>query len=320
MGVTFYPQAQMLDADQLLRQADQAMYHAKLAGKNRYCVFDAEHDSGVRLHLESQERIRVALQAGEFVLHYQPQVNMRTGQVLGAEALVRWQHPERGLLAPALFLPVIEDHPLAIALGEWVIDTALTQAEQWRAQGLNLGVSVNVGAAQLQHPEFMAHLKTILAAHPQFPPSCLELEILETSALQDVAQVSQLIADCTSIGVKFALDDFGTGYSSLTYLKRLRVHTLKIDQSFVRGMLRDPEDLAILRGVISLAYAFDRQVVAEGVESVEHGSLLVKLGCEQGQGNAIAPAYAGPSTDRLVGPVATRPGVELDPVRKTRIW
>ena len=289
LGVTFYPQAQMLDADQLLRQADQAMYHAKLAGKNRYCVFDAEHDSGVRLHMENQERIRVALHAGEFVLHYQPRVNMRTGQVLAAEALIRWQHPERGLLAPALFLPLIEGHPLAIALGEWVIDSALAQAEQWRAQGLDLGVSVNVGAGQLQQPEFMAHLQKVLATHPQVSPSCLELEILETNALQDVAQVSQLITSCDSIGVKFSLDDFGTGYSSLTYLKRLRVHTLKIDQSFVRGMLQGTEDLAILRGVISLAHAFDRQVVAEGVESVEHGSLLLKLGCELGQGNAIAP-------------------------------
>ncbi len=292
LGVTFYPQAQTLDADQLLRQADQAMYQAKLAGKNHYCIFDAEHDSGIRQHLQSQERIRVALEKDEFTLYFQPRVNMGTGQVLAAEALVRWQHPERGLLAPAQFLPVIEDHPLAIKLGEWVIESALAQAEQWRVQGLDLSVSVNVAADQLQHPGFMACLQAQLAAHPALPASRLELVILETSAMRDVAHISQVISSCAALGVRFLLDDFGIGYSSLTYLKRLQVHALIIDQSFVRGMLHDPEDLAILRGVIGLAYAFEREVVAEGVESAAHGRLLLKLGCELAQGDGIAPAMS----------------------------
>ncbi len=288
VGVTFYPQAKDIDADQLLRQADQAMYQAKLAGKNRYCVFDAAHDSSLRSHHESLERIRLALERGEFVLHYQPKVNMHSGQVTGAEALIRWQHPDKGLLPPAAFLPVIEDHPLAVAVGEWVIDTALTQIEQWHATALDMPVSVNVGARQLQQSNFVQQLQAILARHPQVNPSKLELEVLETSALADMAQVSQVIEDCAQIGVKFALDDFGTGYSSLTYLKRLRVALLKIDQSFVRDMLDDPNDLAILQGVIGLATAFKREVIAEGVETVAHGTALLQLGCELAQGYGIA--------------------------------
>ncbi len=288
IGVTFYPQTHDIGADQLLRQADQAMYQAKVAGKNRYHVFDAAQDSSLRVHHESLERIRVALVQREFVLHYQPKVNMHSGQVIGAEALIRWQHPEKGLLAPNTFLPVIEDHPLAVDVGEWVIDTALTQIERWRVAGLDLPVSVNIGARQLQQGDFVHRLKTILARHPQVNPKSLELEVLETSALADMEQVSQVIEDCAKIGVKFALDDFGTGYSSLTYLKRLRVALLKIDQSFVRDMLDDADDLAILQGVIGLAAAFKRQVIAEGVETVAHGTALMQLGCELAQGYGIA--------------------------------
>jgi diguanylate cyclase (GGDEF)-like protein/PAS domain S-box-containing protein len=288
VGITFYPQLQDVDADQLLRQADNAMYQAKVAGKNRYYIFDAEQDSSIRGHHESLERIRVALQQREFVLYFQPKVHMRSGAGIGAEALIRWQHPEKGLLAPAAFLPVIEDHPLAVAVGEWVIDTALTQIELWHAVGLEMPVSVNVGARQLQQSNFVTRLQAILAAHPQIDPSSLELEVLETSALGDIAQVSQVIGACAEIAVMFALDDFGTGYSSLTYLKRLGVTLLKIDQSFVRDMLDDPDDLAILQAIIGLAKAFKRQVIAEGVETVAHGTLLLQLGCELAQGYGIA--------------------------------
>ncbi|MFZ4538921.1 EAL domain-containing protein [Propionivibrio sp.] len=288
IGVTFYPQAENLEADQLLRQADQAMYQAKQAGRKRYHIFDAELDRSVRGHHESQERIRRALSAREFVLHYQPKVNVRSGAVIGAEALIRWQHPENGLLAPAEFLPVIEDHPLAVDIGEWVIATALSQMAIWQAAGLNIPVSVNVGARQLQQADFVERLRALLAAHPEVSPGDLALEVLETSALQDLARVSQVIESCREIGVMFALDDFGTGYSSLTYLKRLAVTELKIDQSFVCGMLDDPDDLAILEGVLSLATAFRRQVIAEGVETVEQGEMLLQLGCDLAQGYGIA--------------------------------
>ncbi len=301
LGVTFYPQRDDVDADQLLRQADQAMYQAKLAGMNRYHVFDSDQDSSIRGHHESLERIREAIAADEFVLHYQPKVNMRTGTVMGAEALIRWQHPQRGLLPPAAFLPVIETHALAIDIGEWVMGTALEQMTSWKRQGLHIPVSVNVGGHQLQQPDFVARLQEILAAHPEVGPGELELEVLETSALEDITQVSQVMESCSAMGVRFAIDDFGTGYSSLTYLKRLPVAVLKIDQSFVRDMLDDADDLSILQGIISLASAFRRQVIAEGVETVAHGTLLLQLGCELAQGYGIArpmPAQDFPQWSR----------------------
>ncbi len=288
LGVTFFPQADDIDADQLQRQADQAMYQAKLLGKNRYHLFDAVRDRSLRDHHESLEHIRCALLEAELVLYYQPKVNMRSGKVIGAEALIRWQHPTRGLLPPAEFLPVIENHALAVEVGEWVIAQALRQMEAWHAQGLDLPVSVNVGARQLQQHDFVPRLQRMLAEHPDIRPGCLELEVLETSALEDITGVSQVMEACRAMGVTFALDDFGTGYSSLTYLKRLPVTLLKIDQSFVRNMQDDPDDLAILKGVIGLAQAFHRGVIAEGVETIGHGTALLALGCELAQGYGIA--------------------------------
>ena len=287
IGVTFYPQKEEVDADSLLRQADQAMYQAKLAGGNRYLFYDPDHDQVIRGRHENLEHIRHALAAREFVLYYQPKVNMRTGKVIGTEALIRWRHPERGLLPPAMFLPIIEEHPLAIEVGEWVIDTALAQVEIWRDAGLDIPVSVNVGAMQLQQPDFVDRLSALLAAHRGVKPFYLELEVLETSALQDMTQTSQVLSACQSIGVSFAIDDFGTGYSSLTYLKRLPASILKIDQSFVSDMLEDPENLNILEGILGLGSAFHRQVIAEGVETVEHGLMLLRLGCELAQGYGI---------------------------------
>ena len=288
VGVTFYPQADALDPEQLLRQADQAMYQAKLEGKNRYHVFDAESDRSVRDHHERLERIRYGLTAHEFVLYYQPKVNMRTGTVIGAEALIRWQHPQRGLLLPAQFLPMIRDHPLAVELGEWVLDSALTQIERWRAAGLETPVSVNVSTRQLQQADFVARLRAMLAAHPNHRSGDLELEVLETSALADVALISQVIEACRAIGVPCALGDFGAGYASLTYLKRLPAIPIKIDRSFVHDMFDDPDDLAILEGMLGLARVFSRHAIAEGVETVEQGEMLLQLGCELAQGYGIA--------------------------------
>ncbi|HOE40655.1 MAG TPA: PAS domain S-box protein [Rhodoferax sp.] len=298
LGVTFYPQVEAIDSDQLLRQADQAMYQAKQAGKNRYHVFDTEHDRTVRGHHESLERIRQALDEREFVLYYQPKVNLRTGVVIGAEALIRWQHPQQGLLPPASFLPLIADHPLAIEMGEWVLATAMTQVEDWKRVGIALPVSVNIDAIHLEQADFVDRLRQQLSRHPGVVAGDLELEVLETSALQDIAHVSGVILACNEMGVGFALDDFGTGYSSLTYLKRLPAGVLKIDQSFVRDMLEDPDDLAILDGVLGLASAFRRQAIAEGVETLAHAEVLLQLGCPLVQGYAIArpmPASSMPS-------------------------
>jgi diguanylate cyclase (GGDEF)-like protein len=305
LGVTYYPQAQDVEADQLIRQADQAMYQAKLAGKNCYSFFDAEQDTGIRTFNESIERIRQGLNEHEFVMFYQPKVNMLTGAIIGAEALIRWQHSKEELLLPGNFLPAIENHPLAIELGEWVIDSAMAQMEVWQSQGLNIPVSVNVGARQLQQPNFVTRLQEILAAHPAVKPSSLEIEILETSALEDLARVSQVIEDCRKLGVMFAMDDFGTGYSSLTYLRRLRVNLLKIDQSFVRDMLDDTEDLTILLGVIGLAKSFRRLAIAEGVETIAHGTLLLQLGCELAQGYGIARPM--PANDMLAWSMSWKP-------------
>jgi diguanylate cyclase (GGDEF)-like protein/PAS domain S-box-containing protein len=293
IGVTLYPQ-DGADTDQLIRHADQAMYIAKQAGKNCYHLFDPILDMKIKFQQESINDIRSALIRNEFVLHYQPKVNMHTGEVIGLEALIRWQHPERGLVPPLEFLPVIEGHVISLKLGEWVIDTALTQISQWGSKGKKLSISVNISAYQLQQVNFAARLEALLAVHPEVNPNSLELEVLETSALNDIDQVLDTMNACHKLEVGFALDDFGTGYSSLTYLRRLPAYLIKIDQSFVRNMLEDADDLAIVEGVIGLAKAFQREVIAEGVETIEHGVALWQLGCELAQGYGIArPMPAG---------------------------
>lgn len=288
IGATFYPQLDEVDGDQLIRQADQAMYEAKQHGKNRYHIFDPAHDKSIRDQHESIERISEALHSDEFVLYYQPKVNIRTGEIVGAEALIRWNHPQEGILTPLKFLPLIEDHILSIHVGEWVIYEALRQIKEWKEVGFDLHVSVNIGAKQLLQTDFTESLKEIFSLFDQEVVELLEMEILETSALEDVVRAASAIKECQKMGVKFSLDDFGTGYSSLSYLKRLPVATLKIDQSFVRDMLEDGEDLAILEGIIGLAGAFKKSVIAEGVETIEHAKYLMQLGCDLAQGYAIA--------------------------------
>jgi diguanylate cyclase (GGDEF)-like protein/PAS domain S-box-containing protein len=287
IGVTFYPQ-DGVDADLLMRHADQAMYIAKQAGKNRYHLFDTAQDHEMKIQREGIADIRSALDRREFVLHYQPKVNMHTGEVIGVEALIRWQHPDRGLVPPLDFLPVIEGHGISLKLGEWVIDTALRQINQWQSMGMHLAISVNISAYQLQQDNFAIRLAALLAAQPDVAPYFLELEILETSELSDISQVFDTMNACHDLGVRFALDDFGTGYSSLTHLRRLPAHLIKIDQSFVRNMLEDTDDLAIIEGVIGLTKSFKRDVIAEGVETIAHGVALLELGCELAQGYGIA--------------------------------
>ncbi len=287
IGVALFPQDNT-DPDTLLRHADQSMYVAKEQGRNRYHLYDPEQDRRARAMRDALARMEQALADEEFQLYYQPKVDLRRGRVIGAEALIRWLHPERGLLPPSEFLPLIEDTDLAPRVGTWVIDRALGQMATWRAQGLIVPVSVNVSARHLLASDFLDNLTEAMARHQAVPPRDLELEILETSALDDLVHVTNLINACREHGVSFALDDFGTGYSSLSYLKRLPAQTLKIDQSFVRDMLRDSEDMAITGGIIGLADAFQRSVIAEGVEEIEHGVLLLLLGCDLAQGYAIS--------------------------------
>jgi EAL domain-containing protein (putative c-di-GMP-specific phosphodiesterase class I) len=276
------------------------MYAAKQAGKNRYHLFDVAQEAAISTRRQGLERIRQAMDAREFVLYYQPKVDMRRHTVAGAEALIRWQHPQQGLLAPAAFLPTIEDHPMGIALGEWVLDTALMQMSLWQKGGLHLPVSVNIGAQQLQQDDFADRLAMALAAHPDVPAHWLELEVLETSAMKDMDKVARAMQACRALGVRFALDDFGTGYSSLAYLRHLPAETLKIDQSFVRDMLFDNDDRAIVMGVIGLAAAFGRGVIAEGVETAEHGAQLLALGCDLAQGYGIARPMPAAAMDAWV--------------------
>jgi diguanylate cyclase (GGDEF)-like protein/PAS domain S-box-containing protein len=296
IGVSLYP-VDNADPDTLLRHADQAMYLAKQAGKNRYQMFDPEIDRITQAHRAFLVDLRAALERREFVLYYQPKVNLIDGQVVGAEALVRWQHPEQGLLPPAAFLPQLSGSELEVLFGEWVIDTALTQMASWRRCGHDIHVSVNISANHLLRPDFSERLQQALQRYDDLPADHLELEVLETAAIGDMQQAVDILQRCIALGVRFSLDDFGTGYSSLTYLRKLPVHTLKIDQSFVRDMLTDPDDLGIVQGVIELAGAFQRQVIAEGVETLAHGSALRKMGCHFAQGYGIAkpmPAEALP--------------------------
>lgn len=300
MGIAFYP-AEEASPDTLIRQADQAMYQAKLQGKNCYHVFDPVHDLMLKDHHEKVERLQRALADEEFVLHYQPKVNIRTGDLIGVEALIRWQHPEKGLLPPGTFLPDIENHVLNIELGSWVINSALSQLSEWRDNGLDISVSVNISALQLQEEHFAERLQQALESYPTISPEYVELEILESSALQDLKQVSKTMMVCSKMGVKFSLDDFGTGYSSLTYLKSLPVKVLKIDQSFVRSMLTSEGDMAIIRGVLGLAEAYHHEVVAEGVETPEQGRALLQLGCDVAQGYGIAKPMPAESIAEWAG-------------------
>lgn len=291
MGVSFYSaDGDVVDADHLLRQADQAMYQAKQNGKNRYFIFDTEHEKTIRGHQENIQRLQEALAANEFSLLYQPKVNMQSGEVIGLEALIRWHHPTRGVLRPGKFLPMIENHALNIDLGEWVLENVLQQIQHWQKYRVALPVSVNINAIQLNQSDFIDKLQQTLARYPDVPAELLQLEILETSALRDIEQVSGIIKTCKNLGVHFALDDFGTGYSSLTYLKQLPIQYLKIDQSFIAGLpdKDKTDDLSILEAVMSLAEAFQLQVIAEGVETPEHRDILLKMGCELGQGHAFA--------------------------------
>ena len=293
IGVTTYP-LDDADEDLLMRHADLAMYEAKQAGKNRFHIFDAFREAEGKSRHVYVRRLAEALERNELLLHYQPKINMRTNDVVGVEALIRWQHPDRGLLSPSAFLPLIDGHAINEELSIWVIGRALAQMETWRGQGIRMPVSVNLAPHQLQDELFPAILGNLLARYPEIDPADLELEVLETSAMQDIEAVSRVMQACRNLGVQFSIDDFGTGYSSLTYLKRLPAKTLKIDQSFVRDMLNDHEDLAIVCGVIGLATAFQRKVIAEGVESAAHGKKLMELGCELAQGYGISRPMPGP--------------------------
>ncbi|MBM5825522.1 MAG: EAL domain-containing protein [Cyanobacteria bacterium M_surface_10_m2_119] len=274
--------------DLLLRQADQAMYAAKRAGRSRIHLFDPSFEQREHQRHARIRAIRSAISGGELRLFVQPMIDLATGRVASLEALVRWASADQGLLLPGEWLPLIEDDPAILSLGEWVMEQALHWGSQWLKAGLCAGISVNVSARELLDPGFAARLRARLGSHPQLPPGALRLEVLESAALRDLEQVKVTMQACCEAGVSFALDDFGTGYSSLSYLRQLPVSVIKIDRSFVQQMLTEPSDGLIVRGVIDLAHAFGLHCVAEGVESLSHRHMLQAMGCEFAQGFAIA--------------------------------
>ncbi|WP_420411324.1 EAL domain-containing protein [Roseibium sp.] len=293
IGVAFYPQDNAISGEQLERQADQAMYEAKLAGRNRYRFFDPDKDKALATYHTQVAEAQTALEKNEFRLFYQPKADLETGLIIGCEALLRWQHPDRGLLVPQEFLPPIRKHPaLALAIGNWVLDQTLRQLQDWQKQGLDLNVSVNLSGLQVMAPDFKEVLHGHLDRHTDISPEHLEIEFVESDVLLDISTMKSVIENCQDLGVRFALDDFGAGYSSLTCLKHLPINTLKIHQDLVRGSPENLRDQEILKTIISMGRVFNLDILAEGIETDGHASWLRKHGCRYGQGNAIAEPMA----------------------------
>lgn len=286
-GVTFYP-ADLGDADGLLRHANLALYAAKEQGKDRIAVFDIQQGQRVQARRHTAKLVEDALVQGEMELYYQPKVRISDGQVVGAECLIRWRHPERGLLAPGVFMADIVGTPVAGKMDYWVLDAAFSAGQSLVALGSPLPLSINVAVSTLIDSQFQQEVARLLRQHPALPRPFLEVELLETETFNDLSAVAYVIQGLDELGVHCSIDDFGTGYSSLTYLQRLPAQIVKIDQSFVREMLDNERDRALVRGIVSLAHAFNRKVVAEGVETPAHAEALRRLGCDVLQGYGIA--------------------------------
>jgi diguanylate cyclase (GGDEF)-like protein len=283
IGVAVYPQ-DGADIDTLLKNADTAMYWAKEAGRGNFQFYDRAMGAQAMDRLMLESSLRRAIERDEFVLHYQPRVNVLTGAVVGAEALIRWQHPERGLLPPAQFIPLVENAGLEVAVGEWVIRAACRQIAGWIDAGLGaIPVAVNLASTHLSEASLPRLVARSLAEH-RLPTGCLEVEVTESILLADSERSAAVANELDAMGVRLSIDDFGTGYSSLSYLKRLPIHSLKIDRSFVRDLVTDPDDEAIVSAIIALAHSLKLKVVAEGVETREQLAFLRSRGCDEYQG------------------------------------
>lgn len=287
LGVSLCP-PDSADIDTLIRHADQAMYRAKENGKNQYQFFDPDRDKTVKTSQLKLASLEKALENEEFIFHYQPKVNMKTGEIIGFEALIRWQHPRDGLLSPAQFYHHVMGTDLDLKIGDYAIDSALRQLSLWNELGRYFSISVNVSASHLLKQDFCDNLLKFLSNYPNVKAGQLELEILESAAIGDMQVATKILDKCRGMGLKISLDDFGTGYSSLAYFRRLPVDTLKIDQSFVIDMLLDTNDFDIVEAIIKLSQTFGRPVIAEGVETLEHCMVLKALGCNLCQGYGIS--------------------------------
>ncbi|RBW50626.1 EAL domain-containing protein [Marinobacter sp. F3R11] len=299
IGIAIYPDAGD-SMDQLIQNADIAMYHVKAKGKDSYSFFSESMsvDSTHRLHLERD--LRQALEKNELRVFYQPQVCAGTNQILGLEALVRWQHPERGLLYPGDFLGLAEETNLISHLSEQVLDQACRDVGQWiRAGHQNLRLAVNLSPVEVEHPRFVETLIERVKSN-EFPPGNLEIEITENVIMNDLEQISQKLRELAGLGVRIAIDDFGTGYSSLNYLHRLPIHTLKIDQSFVQGIHSGVDDVCIVNAIIAMAHGLKLEIVAEGVETEKQLEYLRTLRCHQVQGFFYGPAQPAEDISKLL--------------------
>jgi EAL domain-containing protein (putative c-di-GMP-specific phosphodiesterase class I) len=287
-----------------MKNADTAMYHAKARGRNTYEFFTERLNAETEHAFTLEQRLRHAVEAGHLVLHYQPLVDMGTRRVASLEALVRWNDPERGLVPPAEFIPLAEETGLIVAIGSWVIAEALRQNRCWQEAGLpRLPVAVNLSPRQFRQKDLVAGIRDALAATGQ-PAHLLELEITESTLLHDLEATLQTLRELDDMGVRLAIDDFGTGYSSLNQLKRLPVHKLKIDQSFVRDLRDDGDDAAIVNAIIGLGRAMDLHVLAEGVETADQMATLGRLGCSQYQGYLFARPLPPDQVQQIFNPAA----------------
>ena len=291
IGISLFPD-DGTSAEDMVRKAARALDMAIDRHDYDYTLYNSSMDEVIRKRKVLMSEFSRAIGEKELVLHFQPIINLRSRAVSGVEALVRWNHPDRGLLLPGEFLPEIAGTELLVSMGDWVMESALDHLSRWSARGLDLPISINVDLLQLRRDEFVPRLFALLAAHPEVPAHRLELEILETSTAEGFHEFPEVLRKIHERGVRLAIDDFGTGYSSLSYLKTLPVDTLKVDRGFVIGMLDNRENLAIIESIASLARIFGHGVVAEGMERPEFIPLLQKLGCDFAQGYAIARPMA----------------------------
>lgn len=291
IGVALYPRDGE-DPDTLTRHADQAMYVAKTSGKNRYQSYSAIKNLNEPTPPNREAEIRQAMIQGELLMHYQPKIFLQTGQVTGVEALLRWKHPKLGLLLPAEFLTGIENTDLSVEVGDWTLNEVLRQLDNWQAADLHVPISLNIDCSHLTQPNFANRLAELLQTYPKVQPSCLEIEINENHILADLAAVSAVIKSCHALNVRFALDHFGSGYASMSYLRELACDIIKIDQAYIKNLLTNANSLGVVKGIIGLANAFEREVVANGVESIEVGNMLLSLGCRDAQGYYIAQSMS----------------------------